>query len=176
VIQDSCRRRHNVYCFSKFQGGNMRSWSFVLCAAFVFGCGDGNSGPGGAAQSELAAQVVCDQLLMCANEQNPSQFGMFFPVFGTGGTCWQSQGEAQCKEACMSAMQLLYQKGGSRYSACNYCESSATCGYKGVVQLVCNLRADANYYTRHKCVQCASDADCPSVAPVCKDTGECRGS
>ncbi|MCB9555819.1 MAG: hypothetical protein H6707_06910 [Deltaproteobacteria bacterium] len=102
--------------------------------------------------SPLPARAVCERLLQCADTQNPSQFGDFFPIYGTNGTCWQSETEAACRTGCVDALRQFYES--MSYHPCNYCDTENSCPSYGVQPQVCHPQT-------HHCVECVVDADCP---------------
>jgi hypothetical protein len=101
--------------------------------------GDGDGDPFDLPVVTHTTREVCDKLLDCADGQFPSQYGDFFPIYGTNGSCFSARSEAACRQECVDAMLGM---------ECGYCDDDTNCS------------GGRCHPTYHYCVGCLGDADC----------------
>jgi hypothetical protein len=136
------------------------------CEWVSFGPSGGADDDHGEGPTELTDEALCQRMLLCADQQSPSQLADYLPSYGEGGTCWQTQDSAECRAACRNALRVLYERGDS---ACNFCEGDRDCPYDLTVQQVCDSTSS--------CVGCVADEDCTSdIMPWCvlHECTQCR--
>lgn len=110
-------------------------WLAIACMAACDGSDSGNEGSGGAGAtdpggkggaggSSAPGRETCAQYLACLSQVSPAELAIAIEVYGEGGSCWTTQSDELCIEACLTGMALHH---ASAPESCLECVDDVDC-------------------------------------------------
>jgi hypothetical protein len=104
---------------------------------------------------------VCDRLLACISEVNPSAVPEAVAAYGPNGSCWS---DGSLIEVCLTACAGSLRDFSGYSSACRECDVADDCTF-----FEAGDRCLAG-----TCVECTDDSHCPETKPRCVHVGSGR--